>query len=299
MLTITRVNYHGWPDSYLIRNGVVEAVVVPAIGRVMQFRWAGEEQGVFWVNRVLDGKLPDPKSNDWANFGGEKSWPAPQADWEKVTGRAWPPPAAFDSLPMETKVGRDEITLASKVDSRYGMQIVRRIRLDPALPHMAITTEYHKVSGDPIGVGIWVVAQVRDPQRVYALLSAKSQPAGAFEQLMGAAPKELKIKGQLLSLERDSQECSKIGMDGSSLLWMDGDSVLRMDAADAPGEDPRGGGRIEVYTNPDPLPYVELETAGALTSLRAGDRLERTNTYTLMRRSTPDAAAEAAKAFGL
>jgi hypothetical protein len=33
--------------------------------------------------------------------------------------------------------------------------------------------------------------------------------------------------------------------------------------------------------------------------LPAGDRLERTNTYTLMRRSTADAAAEAAKAFGL
>lgn len=299
MLTITRVNYHGWPGSFLMSNERVEAVIVPSIDRVTQFRWAGEEQGVFWVNHLLRGELPDPASNDWANFGGEKSWPAPQADWERVTGRAWPPPAAFDSEPMEARVGRDEITLVSKVDSRYGLQMVRRIRLEPASPRMAITTEYRKLSGNPITAGIWVIAQMRDPQRVFVLLPAKSQQAGAFEQLMGSPSKDLQIEGQLLSLKRDSQGCSKIGIDGSSLLWMDGDSVLRMDAANPPGDDARGGGRTEVYTNPDPLPYVELETVGPLTTLRAGDRLERTNTYTLMRRSTQDATAEARMTFGL
>ena len=40
---LVRTNYHGWADSILVSNGRVEAVIVPAVGRVMQFRFAGEE----------------------------------------------------------------------------------------------------------------------------------------------------------------------------------------------------------------------------------------------------------------
>ena len=54
--TISRTNYHGWADSFALNNGRVEAVVVPAVGRVMQFQLVGEE-GVFWENRALDGTL--------------------------------------------------------------------------------------------------------------------------------------------------------------------------------------------------------------------------------------------------
>src|ERR1044071_7118728 len=52
---LVRTNYHGWANSILLSNGRVEAVIVPAIGRVMQFRFAGEEDGPFWENRALDG----------------------------------------------------------------------------------------------------------------------------------------------------------------------------------------------------------------------------------------------------
>src|ERR1051325_7620506 len=49
VLSIRRTNYHGWPDAYIVSNPKVEVVVVPAIGRVLQFRFIGEE-GVFWEN---------------------------------------------------------------------------------------------------------------------------------------------------------------------------------------------------------------------------------------------------------
>src|SRR5712671_5823512 len=78
---LVHTNYHGWSNSILVSNGRVEAVIVPAIGRVMQFRLAGDEDGPFWENRTLNGRKPDPESNDWGNFGGDKAWPAPQADW--------------------------------------------------------------------------------------------------------------------------------------------------------------------------------------------------------------------------
>src|SRR5438128_9995792 len=84
---ITKAPYHGWPEAYRLSNDKVEAVVVPAIGRVMQLKFVDAEEGPFWENRALDGKLPDTSSNDWGNFGGDKSWPSPQADWPRITGR--------------------------------------------------------------------------------------------------------------------------------------------------------------------------------------------------------------------
>ena len=90
-VTITRTNYHGWPDSYIISNGKVAAAIVPAIGRVMQFGYLGED-GVFWENLPLSGAIADAQlmvwaSKDWVNFGGDKTWPSPEADWSIFTER--------------------------------------------------------------------------------------------------------------------------------------------------------------------------------------------------------------------
>src|SRR5256885_1844661 len=74
--------HHGWPDALVLSNGKVEVVVVPAIGRIMQFRFAGED-GVFWENSALFGKVHEPKPRAWINFGGDKTWPAPEAAWPK------------------------------------------------------------------------------------------------------------------------------------------------------------------------------------------------------------------------
>jgi hypothetical protein len=113
-VAITRIPYHGWPDCYRISNDKVEAVVAPEVGRIMHFGLTGDEAGVFWANRLLEGKSPDPNSSDWLNFGGEKTWPAPQSEWQTMVGRPWPPPATFDSSPYAAKVVDDEIILATR-----------------------------------------------------------------------------------------------------------------------------------------------------------------------------------------
>ena len=46
------------------------------------------------------------------------------------------------------------------------------------------------------------------------------------------------------------------------------------------------------YTNLDPLKYVELEMLGPLASMSIGDRIERTNVYTLERRKEGTVQAE-------
>ena len=159
---LLRTNYHGWANSILLSNGRVEAVIVPAIGRVMQFRFAGEEDGPFWENRALAGIKPEPESKEWGNFGGDKTWPAPQSDWPKLTPRAWPPPVAFDSMPVQATVDGFLVKLISAIDPHYGIRAYREINLALDRPVMTITTNYEKVSGQPFRVSVWVITQLKD-----------------------------------------------------------------------------------------------------------------------------------------
>lgn len=74
--TVRQGEYHGWKDALFISNGIAEAVVVPAIGRVMQFGFAGEA-GVFWENRSLDGQAQVWIPQEWLT-GNPR--PAPPAE---------------------------------------------------------------------------------------------------------------------------------------------------------------------------------------------------------------------------
>lgn len=298
-VTVTSVSYHGWPDCYLLSNGSVEAVVVPAIGRVMQLRLAGAAEGTFWENRALYGQLPPLNSSEWINFGGDKCWPAPQSDWPLHLGRDWPPPVAFDSRPLEAVAGELGVVLTSPVDPGFGIQVTRHVELDAEQPVMRIRTEYRKICGDAVKVGVWSITQMQDPERVFMLLPDQSAFPDGYVYLMPAEPNELRIDGRLLSLERHPNECTKIGSDATSLAWVGRNCVVRIDAETGPGEYPDGGCVTEVYTNSDPLPYVELEAMGPLVKLSAGERIERSTVYTIMPRSTPDSEAEARKIFCL
>jgi hypothetical protein len=291
------VEYHGWPDCYLIANGGVEAVVVPAIGRVMQLRLKGEAEGAFWENRALDGRLHDAASEEWINFGGDKCWPAPQSAWPEFQGREWPPPVGFDSRPVEAVAVERGVTLTSPVDPGFGIQVVRHVELDAELPILWIRTEYRKLAGTPVRVGVWSITQMREPERVFVPLPEESRFSDGYVRLMEATPEGLRIEGGLLSLARHPRECVKIGSDATSMAWVGRNCVVRIDAESGPGEYPDGGCVTEVYTNPDPLPYVELEAMGPLATLSAGDSVERTTTYTILERSTADAEAEARRIF--
>jgi hypothetical protein len=294
-VTVERISYHGWPDCYLLSNGRVEAVVVPAIGRVMQFRLKGEAEGPFWENRALDGQLHHAASNEWTNFGGDKCWPAPQSAWPGHQGREWPPPVAFDSRSAQAAATECGVTLTSPIDPGFGIQMVRHVELDAGQPVLRIRTEYRKLFGSALQVSIWTITQLKDPKCVAILLKEKSRFANGYLGLLAVQPAELKIDGRLLWLKRHTSEQVKIGTDGSSMVWVGAGCALRIDAEAGPGEYPDGGCVTEIYTNPDPLPYVELEALGPLQAINAGDRIERSTVYTLRFRSTSDPEEEARK----
>jgi hypothetical protein len=187
--------------------------------------------------------------------------------------------------------------VTSPIDPDFGIQVVRHVELDAGQPVMRISTEYRKLLGGAVRVGIWTVTQLQEPEQVCILLATNSKFEAGYLRLLAAEPAGLKIDGRLLSLTRHARQQVKVGTDGSSLAWLGQNCVVRIDTEIGPGEYPDSGCVTEVYTNPGTLKYVELETLGPLTTMSAGDRIKQTTVYTVMPRSTPDLEAETEKAF--
>jgi hypothetical protein len=276
-VSITKTNYHGWSDCYVIANEKVEAVVVPANGRVMQFRFVGENEGPFWENRATDGKSPIPESKEWVNFGGDKSWPAPQAEWPKVTPRSWPPPVGFDASAVKPRVEGNRLTLLSPVDPDFGIRSERVITLDADGPRMTIETTFHKTQGEPRKVAVWVITQLSEPDDVCARVTSEK-----YVKQSEALPMNLKFAEDGLHMKRAPTKSAKIGTDASVLQWRNRRLTLAIESRRSAGaEYPDEGSSAEIYTNPNPLTYVELEMLGPLKTLKVGDSISQVNTYTL------------------
>src|SRR5215831_6087666 len=88
--TVSQARDRGW-DALVVRGRAAEAVIVPAIGRIMQFGPVGAAggPGPFWSHPGFGPGLA-PDEQGWVNHGGDKAWPAPQSDWPRVIGRPWP-----------------------------------------------------------------------------------------------------------------------------------------------------------------------------------------------------------------
>src|SRR5207245_5004742 len=79
---IERTQYKGW-NVYRLTNGITSLLVAPDIGgRAIQLQLGDQE--FFFVNPDLAGKVLPPEENNvkagWANYGGDKVWPAPRSE---------------------------------------------------------------------------------------------------------------------------------------------------------------------------------------------------------------------------
>ena len=299
-------NYHGWTNTILLGNGLVEALIVPTNGRVMQFRFRGTTNGPFWENTVMYGQTSTPNNwNTTGAFGGDKAWPSPQSVWPG----SWPPPSGFDGQPYTYGITNGVVTITSPVDSTYGIQCTRTIQLlfDQAV--LQINTVFRRVSstfGNPLG--IWTITQVSDPVGIYVPVPPPSNsifsPTNWLQRESPAVmPPNFTDANGLISFTRNTSSQCEMGFEAGSLAWVGTSWSMRIDAPRVAGLSktnyPNSGCSTSVYTNPDPVPYCELEMFSTLTNLTVGKSIAFVTTYSLFNRTQSNPAAEAIKILGL
>ena len=269
--------YNGWSNAITLNNGKVEAVVVPEIGRIIQFRFSGTTNGVFWESARMRG-LAAGSSNyrtDAASFGGDKAWPAPQSDW------GWPPVVGFDCIAYTATTSGSTVTFTGPVDNTFGIQVTRTVELDADQPIMRVKTVFKRTAETKMlakPVGIWVDTQVKEPVRIFAPKSADAAFTNGFLTLQGRGmPSDFQDTNGLISFTRDTAASHKVGFDGSALAWVGADMSMRMESPRVRGlaltNYPDGGCSTEIYTPAGGnAPYIEMEVLGRSATCRLGNQ---------------------------
>ncbi len=293
-VTVTKINYHGWSECFQLSNGDVELVYVPQIGRVMRYGAVGGPN-VLWNNADLYGKTTDAANpgKEWINYGGDKLWPSPQSAW------GWPPDPLMDSGQQNVTVTPNNHLLVEGHSSfKHRIRFLREISLDstgtkvtfkntmvnanrpPVLPD---PSDPKKTIPDPdrtraeklrVTWGIWEVTQVDSPTEMRLPLHKGGHFSQGYYVFKDSAPAAgaMDVTPSVLRLRRDPAKSCKVGGD-APLGYLEADVhgfTFRVSAAVERGRNyPDDGCAQEIYTNPDPLTYVELELLAPIQTLDA------------------------------
>ena len=166
--TVEDIDFHGW-DGVRLSNGIIDAVCVPEIGgRLMQFRLGPHDY--LFMNPDLLGKrfsyeehAGDGTIINWKNYGGAKTWPAPQG-WDGEGQWPGPPDAVLDSGRYESETNQDDasasILMTSPPDERSGLRIRRLLSVDAVSSRLQLDLAFENISERTIRWSIWDVAQM-------------------------------------------------------------------------------------------------------------------------------------------
>jgi hypothetical protein len=290
---VERTSYHGWQDCYRLSNGTVEVVVAPSIARIIHYGFVGEPN-TLWLNPNTLGKPVKP--GEWPNHGGDKAWVWPQDEWEMRTARGWPPPSATDQVPHQAEVVNGNIVrLTSPLVAGYGVRLVREIRLEPKGTKVRILTKLEKRrDGADFPVAAWVVAQLPVPDVILARLHPRTTLPEGFKLFSSEPWKAIRRLGEdILVPERPADVPVKLGCDADILAWFRSPYLVvhRSRLEDLSVFQP--GDHAQIYSNPDTLPYIELEFTSPLKVLRKGESVALEVEWELFRVSPDQESAEA------
>lgn len=275
-------------------NGVLRLGFLPVLGgRLLSLRHAGVE--VLWRNpRLLDEELRPvgghrfgPNSGemgDWVNYGGDKTWPAPQG-WSG--GHEWPgpPDPVLDSGPYAVAVDGLSVTLTSADDPRTGLRLTRRFTLHPTESGYRLDLVATNTGDRPVRWALWNVTQLPGGD-VHIGLADRPEP-----RIIDLIPAAQRVAHQVLGdrvVVPRQRTVGKLGFPGST-GWVThlgpSHSLTQRFGVDRAAEYPDGGSPLEVWLE-SPLPQpiaalgnlnppdeiVECEVLGPLTTLAPGAR---------------------------
>lgn len=273
-------------------NGVVRLGFVPALGgRLLSFRYRGAE--LLWRNRLMvdDDLAPvaghvfmpnDGRMGDWVNYGGDKTWSAPQG-WDGPDQWAGPPDPVLDSGPYTVSLAADAVTMTSADDPRTGLRLTRRFSLASHGYTLDLTAS--NVSDRPVRWGLWNVTQF--PGGGDVVVALRDHPAPVVNLVAGTGnPHWSSVDGSVLVPAQDV--VGKLGFPGAAGTLTYTRAGLRTRftfTVDPAATYPDENSPVEVWLeHPLPQPIaalgdldppahiVECEVLGPLAELAPGDR---------------------------
>jgi hypothetical protein len=278
---VAPVEYSG-RAAWKLSDGKTEAIVVPSLGRLMSFKRIGGENWL-WENRAA-AKTP---GEHWKNWGGDKTWLAPQKRWKEFGSKTgWPPPREWDGEPFQSQIlSGGKLKIWGPVSPATGLRISRVFYHDED-GDFVVEQTVSKVQGAPVEASIWSVAQVAsaDLSAVFLPRAENSVYENGFRWLdkkPGAEiiPAPRPLSPNLLQVA-PANAAYKIGTDAprAAIAAVRGSDVLvlkteRGNGNYPDGETPGSGLPVEFFNSGDAKNgYVELELLSPLLQLKNDER---------------------------
>ena len=308
--TLRETDFHGW-SALRLDNGLVSALVVPEIGgRLLQFA-LGEHPFLF-VNEQLAGLRFTPAEHQgdgsllsWKNYGGDKTWPAPQG-WERADQWPGPPDNVLDSGPYNASSEQSgagaSVKMRSNADTRTGLRIERRLSLTAASSRLQLELAFENVAARTVRWAIWDIAQLdceNSGSDCWLYVPVDPAEPRPWHILFGEENAQLQpdFRPGLFALNYQGI-VGKIGLrsPGGWLAFADqrAEAVLCMQFPHEPDADyPDGGATVECWTEmpgaPSPIPIdspghiLEAEVLGPLRTMQPGERRDLRITWSAAR----------------
>ncbi len=166
----TQGDFRGW-QSCILQNGLIRLVAVPDIGgRIMAYDLG--PYAFFFVDPQYAGKLFSPEENQgdgslaaWKNYGGDKTWPAPQG-WDHDAQWHGPPDPVLDTGrytldELNSSAEMAQLRMVSPPDARTGIRITRQFTIQRGSARVQVALTFTNISSKPVRWSIWDVAQLR------------------------------------------------------------------------------------------------------------------------------------------
>jgi hypothetical protein len=299
-VVVSIIDWRGWTNSIKISNGIVEAVVVPKIGRIMSFEYVGHpDTNPVFANNDPTLKAVSRPPGEWINYGGDKVWPSPQSGWPSYIGSNWPPDPEFDGEPQAVTKIKNGVILTTSVSAVFGLRSTRTIFMVPgdACLHISqtvqrigapkpATTATQPLATSESAIGIWNITEVNGDASIFLPVGSTNQSATGYvtfdpNQIPILSPPSLPTGwsriDKILIGHRDPAASNKIGSCAPT-RWvaalLPNNTLFSELYADQPnGNYPDGGCDSEVYCNGGATSYIELEVLGPLSSIRVGKQI--------------------------
>ena len=281
-MTIEKTDFRGWPNSYRISNGLVEAIVTSDVGpRIMRFGFAGG-QNFF---KEFTEQLGRSGEAAWQPRGGHRLWAAPE---DRI--RTYAP----DNGPVAISVTGGVLEATEPVEPLTGLEKRIVVKMAAAEPRAEVVHHIRNAGREAVELAPWALTMLTPggvgihgfpPRAPYLEALDVSSPLVMWAYTDLTDPR-WRLLRKYLVLRQDPgnaapQKMGSFNRDTWGAYLLNGEMfVKRSKALGAIGSYPDNGCSFETFTNAE---FLELETLGPMARLAPGETVTHTEHWSAHR----------------
>lgn len=278
---VTKVNYHGWKNTYKLANNALEVYVTTDVGpRIIDIRPAGGNN-IFYVRKDEVGRSGE---KEFKLRGGWRLWLAPE-----VFEITWFP----DNMPCKVEqLKNGAMRFIGPSEPKSGIQKVIDVLLDSKLPMVRVTARLRNVSKKPVTYSAWSMPVMRPGGKAIAPLDVGNLDAFAevrriilwsyanptdqrftfFNKLVIVDHAKVPKREKLIGKVRRHNDEAKIGVDAKQ-GWVayyhpsERTLFIKRFPCNLKGTYPDGGCTVEIYSCHE---FIEVECLSELATIPPG-----------------------------